>query len=76
MPFVNIKTLRGALSDAQKAELHNRVTELMVEVEGMGRSSFRPFVTVMIEELEPPHWSMGGKPASAEFVRRITGREP
>jgi 4-oxalocrotonate tautomerase len=76
MPLVNIRTMRGALSDAQKAELHARVTDLMVEIEGRGRPPFRPFVTVMIEELEPPNWSMGGKQASEEFVRRITGKAP
>jgi 4-oxalocrotonate tautomerase len=74
MPYVNIKTMRGALSDAQKAEMHTKVTDLMVEIEGMGRSQFRPFVTVMIEELEPQNWSMGGKQASDEFVRRVTGK--
>lgn len=76
MPLVNIKTMRGALSDAQKAELHTRVTDIMVEIEGLGRPQLRPFVTAMIEELEPQNWSMGGKPADDDFVRRITGRIP
>lgn len=74
MPYVNIKTMRGALSDDQKAEMHAKVTELMVEIEGLGRPQFRPFVTVMIEELDPPNWSLGGKQASDEFVRRVTGK--
>lgn len=72
MPFVNIKTLRGALSEAQKAELHKKVTDVMIEVEGRGRQQFRPYVMVMIEELEPQNASMGGKQASGEFVKILT----
>jgi len=72
MPFVNIKTLKGALSEAQKAELHKKITEVMIEVEGRGSQQFRPYVTVMIEELEPQNASMGGKQASEEFVKIIT----
>ena len=34
MPFVNIKTLKGVLSEEQKAELHQRITDVMVELEG------------------------------------------
>lgn len=71
MPFVNIKTLKGALSEAQKTELHKKVTEVMIEVEGRGNQQFRPYVTVMIEELEPQNASMGGRQGSEEFVKKI-----
>lgn len=73
MPFVNIKTLRGALSDVQKAELHKKVTDVMVEVEGRGNQQFRPYVMIMIEEMEPQNASIGGRQASEEFVKKITG---
>ncbi len=73
MPFVNIKTLKGALSDAQKRELHARIADVLVEIEGQGKEQFRPYVMIMIEELEPGNASMGGKPASGEFVRKLAG---
>jgi 4-oxalocrotonate tautomerase len=73
MPFVNVKTLKGALTDAQKQELHQRITDVMVEVEGRGRPEFRNFVMIMIDELEPQNASMGGRQASMEFVKKITG---
>ncbi len=76
MPYVNVKTLRGALSEGQKAELHARIADLMVEIEGRGRPQFRPFVTIMIEELEPQNASQGGRPASAEFVKKVIGAAP
>ncbi len=37
MPFVNIKTLKGALTEAQKQDLHRKITEVMIEVEGQGK---------------------------------------
>ncbi len=73
MPLVNVKTLRGALSDELKAELHKKITDVMIEVEGRGKEQFRPYVMVMIEEMEPQNASIGGRQASAEFVEKITG---
>jgi len=73
MPFVNIKTLKGALSEAQKAELHKKVADVMIEVEGRGNEQFRPYVMVMIEELEPQNAGIGGKQATEDFVKKISG---
>lgn len=73
MPFVNIKTLKGALTDAQKRELHQRISDVMVDVEGRGKPEFRNFVMIMIDELEPQSASMGGRQASEEFVKKIAG---
>ncbi len=73
MPFVNIKTLKGALSESQKTELHAKIADLMVEIEGRGNQQFRPYVMVMIEELEPENAGIGGKQASEDFVKKITG---
>lgn len=73
MPFVNIKTLKGALSEAQKQELHRKITDVMIEIEGRGKPEFRNYVMIMIDELEPQNASMGGRQASSEFVAKITG---
>lgn len=73
MPFVNIKTLKGALTEAQKTEVHQKISDVMVEIEGRGNPQFRSYVMVMIEELEPQNASMGGRQASGEFVKKITG---
>lgn len=76
MPFVNIKTLRGALSDVQKAELHKKITDVMVEVEGRNNQQFRPYVMVMIEEMGPQNASIGGRQGSGDFVKKIAGGRP
>jgi 4-oxalocrotonate tautomerase len=73
MPFVNIKTLKGALTDAQKQELHRKITDVVIEVEGQGKPEFRNYVMIMIDELEPQNASMGGRQATGEFVKKITG---
>ncbi len=73
MPFVNIKTLKGALSEGQKAELHRKITDVMIEIEGRGKPEFRKYVMIMIDELEPQNASMAGRQASSEFVAKITG---
>lgn len=73
MPFVNVKTMKGALTEEQKSELHRKITDLMVEVEGRGNQLFRSYVMIMIEELEPQNIGMAGRQGSAEFVRKIIG---
>jgi 4-oxalocrotonate tautomerase len=69
MPFVNIKTIKGALSTSQKTELHKRIADLMIEIEGNGNERFHPYVMVMIEELEPQNVGIGGRQATEEFVK-------
>jgi len=39
MPFVNIKTLKGALTETQKQDLHRKITDVMIEIEGRGSPS-------------------------------------
>ncbi len=73
MPFVNIKTLKGALTDTQKQELHRRIADVMIEVEGRGKPEFRNYVMIMIDELEPQNASMGGRQATGDFVKKVSG---
>ena len=46
MPYVTISTVRGIFDVAQKQALLQRVTDLMVEVEGQGNPDFRRNVWV------------------------------
>lgn len=73
MPFVNIKTMKGALTEEQKTEMHRKITDVLIEIEGRGNQQFRPSVMLVIEELEPKNIGMGGNQGSAEFVKKITG---
>ncbi len=71
MPFVTVRTLKGALDDAQKQTLQQRLTDLLVEVEGHGSEAFRQFVWVLIEEDEPANWSIGGQQPSLDTLNAV-----
>ncbi len=74
MPIVTIRTIKGILTKDKKAELHKRITDLLVEIEGGGKEEFRQLVIVTIDEDEPEHFSMGGIPASKELIDALLGR--
>ena len=46
MPIVSIKTVKGLLTAEKKSELHQRLSELLVEIEGGGNPKFAKFVVV------------------------------
>jgi len=71
MPFVNIRTAKGLLSEEEKRELHKRITEVLVEVEGGGDPDFRSYVSVLIEECDPGAWSVHGEALTAEAVANL-----
>ncbi len=77
MPYVQVNTIRGILSDAQKSELLGRITDLMVEIEGRGDPSFRSSVWVRIDESAPSLWSLGGmQPSEAMIAAKFGAAEP
>jgi 4-oxalocrotonate tautomerase len=73
MPYVSISTARGILDVEQKQTLLQRITDLMVEIEGQGNPEFRKLVWVKIEEQDPSHWSLGGMTASPERIAQVYG---
>ena len=73
MPYVTISTVRGILDAAQKKSLLERITDLMVEVEGQNNPDFRRNVWVRIEEQEPSHWSLGGMQPTSEIIAGMFG---
>lgn len=73
MPYITVSTVRGILDAAQKKNLLERITDLMVEVEGQGSPDFRRNVWVRIEEQEPSHWSLGGTQLTSEIIAGTFG---
>jgi 4-oxalocrotonate tautomerase len=49
-----------------------RMTDLLVEIEGRGDPAFARFVMVLIEEHEPEAWCVQRNPLTAEAVDRLT----
>ncbi len=60
MPFINIRTYKGALSKEEKKALQLEITELLVKYEGKGNPEFKKFVSVMIEEEDATNWMISG----------------
>ena len=74
MPFVNVKAVRGVMTEAERTRLIERITDVVVEVFARGREGFRPNVWVVVEEVEPAQWGSGGQTVDLAEVRRLTGR--
>ena len=58
MPLVNVTLAAGAFTEKQKHDLAARLTDVMVAFEGS--EAFREVVWVLIEELPPDAWHLGG----------------
>ncbi|MCH8010945.1 MAG: 4-oxalocrotonate tautomerase family protein [Candidatus Marinimicrobia bacterium] len=58
MPFTTIKVIERVFSKEKKAQLIEKVTEGMIEVYGEG---MRDKTWVVIEEVKPENWAIGGK---------------
>ena len=65
MPYVNIRITNEGATEAQKAELIQGATDLLVRVLGKNPAT----TVVVIDELPMENWGVGGLPV-AEFRRR------
>jgi 4-oxalocrotonate tautomerase len=68
MPIVSVKTVKGLLSAEKKSELHKKLSELLVEVEGGGNPQFAQFVIVNISEEPAENFSAGGMQLNPEML--------
>ena len=60
MPFVNVKVVESAFNEDQKHQMAAALTDVMVGFEGS--EAAREVVWVLIEELHPDGWHIGGEP--------------
>ena len=67
MPYVNIKITREGATAEQKAELIKGASELLVRVLNKNPAT----TTVIIEEVDPDNWGLGGESVT---VRRQRGQ--
>ncbi len=68
MPFVNIKITPGATAE-QKAELIRGATQLLVDVLDKNPAT----TVVVIEEVSPDSWGIGGETVTARLARAEGG---
>ncbi len=70
MPFVNVKLVEGVFSTEEKHALAGALTDVLVKFEGS--EAFRETVWVLIEELHPDGWHIGGRPWSGPSALMTT----
>jgi 4-oxalocrotonate tautomerase len=73
MPFINVKVIEGVFSSDQKAQIIQKLTNAMVEVEG---EAMRPVTWTVIEEVRSGDWAIGGKPLSTADVKGLSATRP
>jgi 4-oxalocrotonate tautomerase len=71
MPLVTIDVIKDVFSPDKKAELIEKVTEAMIEVEG---EEMRPVTWVRIMEVEQGDWASGGNRLNAAAVHSMGGK--
>lgn len=75
MPLINIKVLKGTLSDEKKAEMIKRVSETVAEIEAgpEAKDKLVPHTWCLVEEVDFAGWGIGGNPVSPEMLKQIIG---
>ena len=68
MPLVTINLIENVFSADQKAEMIEKITNTMVEIEG---ENMRQVTWVKIEEVKESHWAIGGNPLTAAMVHQL-----
>ncbi|MBE5073244.1 tautomerase family protein [Erythrobacteraceae bacterium E2-1 Yellow Sea] len=72
MPLVTIDVIKDVFTNDQKADLIDKVTEAMIQVEG---EAMRPVTWVRIMEVEQGDWAIGGQRLGAADVHALGGKK-
>ena len=68
MPLVDIEVIEGVFDTAQKAQMIEKVTNAMVEVEG---EAMRGVTWVRVKEIRSGQWGIGGNTPSAADIKAM-----
>jgi len=68
MPLVNVKLIENVFTARQKAQIIEKITDAMVEVEG---ENMREVTWVFLEDVKQGDWAIGGKALTAADVHRM-----
>jgi 4-oxalocrotonate tautomerase len=66
MPLIEVKVLAGVFTPAQKAQMIERLTDVMADIEG---EAMRARTWVTIEEIDNGSWGVGGKSVTPAMVK-------
>ena len=73
MPFINIKVLKGTLSEEKKKEMISRVSETVAEIEARPnpKEKLQPHTWCVIDEVDFGNWGIGGNTVTLEMLKGI-----
>lgn len=61
MPYIDVKLYEGRLAGDAAQRLIERITDAVVDVYG---EAVRDQTWIVLQEVPPAHWGIGGKPGS------------
>lgn len=73
MPYINCRVMEGVLSDDDKAEIAERITETFASVVG---EPVRGLTWVVIDDMSSGQLTIGGRPVTTEGVKEILAGAP
>ena len=73
MPLINVKAIENVLSDSQKKEIAERITDTFAEVVG---EPVRAVTWVIIEEVRSGDYVIGGNRMTTGAVLEMLGKVP
>ena len=68
MPLINVRLIEGVFDDDEKAQMIEKLTDTMVEIEG---ENMRGVTWVVVEEVKSGDWGIGGNALTVEHVRAL-----
>ena len=77
MPFINIRVLKGTLSNEKKGEIIKRVSETVAEIEASPspKDNLVPYAWCVIEEVDFENWGIGGNQLTPEILKAVIAGE-
>lgn len=73
MPYVNCRVMEGVLSDDQKADIAEQITETIASVVG---EPVRGLTWVVIDDMTSGELTIGGRPVTTAGVKEILAGAP
>ncbi|MDX6699446.1 MAG: 4-oxalocrotonate tautomerase [Solirubrobacteraceae bacterium] len=73
MPFINCRVMEGVLTEDQKAEIAERITETFASVVG---EPVRGLTWVVIDDMSSGQFTIGGRPVTTEGVQEMLAGDP
>lgn len=70
MPLVNIHVPEGSLSQKRKELMIQKVTDAVIEAEGVG-DAVRPITWVIIHEVKDGSWGAGGRAVHLDDLKKF-----